>query len=85
MAITVAAVVIRIGRSRVAAASITARDLVAALLLQVVGELHDQDAVLRHEADERDRAHLAVDVECRGAEEREEQRPESASGTEPPG
>ena len=71
---TVAAVVIRIGRSRVPAASMTASSLSLPGLLQVVGELHDQDAVLRHQADERDQADLAVDVERRQPEEREEQR-----------
>src|SRR5262249_42754284 len=43
-------------------------------LLQVVGELHDQDAVLRHQADQRDQSNLAVDVQRREAEEREQQR-----------
>ena len=71
---TVAAVVIRIGRSRVAAASMTAASLSMPGLLQVIGELHDQDAVLGHQADERDQPHLAVDVQRRQPEEREEQR-----------
>ena len=44
---TVAAVVIRIGRRRVSAASMMAPQLVSARLLQVVRKLHDQDAVLR--------------------------------------
>ena len=49
-------------------------ELVLARLLQVVGELHDQDAVLRHQADQRDQPDLAVDVQRRQAQEREQQR-----------
>ena len=71
---TVAAVVIRIGRSRVAGGLDDGLRLVAPCLLQVVGELDDQDAVLRDQADQRDQADLAVDVERREAEEREQQR-----------
>ena len=60
------------------------RELVLARLLKVVGELHDQDAVLRHQADQRDQPDLAVDVERRQSQEREQQRArEIASGTEP--
>ena len=45
-----------------------------ALFLELVGELDDQDAVFRDQPDERDQADLAVDVERRRAEEREQQR-----------
>jgi len=34
-------------------------DLVASLLLQLVGELDDQDSVLRDQSDERDESDLA--------------------------
>ena len=57
---TVAAVVIRIGRSRVPEASMIAAQFVHPGLLQMVRELHDQDAVLGYESDERDEFHLAV-------------------------
>ena len=50
-------------------------ELVSAGLLQVIGELHDEDAVLRHEPDQRDEPDLAVDVQARESEEREQQRP----------
>ncbi len=43
---TVAAVVIRIGRRRVPAASMIAAKLVPAEFLQVIGELHDEHAIL---------------------------------------
>jgi hypothetical protein len=49
-------------------------ELVGALLLQLVGELDDEDPVLGYQADERDQADLAVDVQRRESEEREEQR-----------
>ena len=60
---TVATLVMRIGRSRVTAASCTASSLAMPLLLQLVRELHDEDAVLRHQPDERHQPHLRVDVE----------------------
>ena len=45
------------------------RVLVVALgLLQLVGELHHQDAVLGDEADQRHQADLGVDVDGAGAE-----------------
>ena len=50
-------------------------ELVQPCLLQVVGELHDEDAVLRYQSDQRDQSDLAVDVERRQSKEREEQRP----------
>ena len=53
---TIAAVVIRIGRNRMPAASSIASRLVRALLLQLVGELDDQDAVLADQAHQRDQA-----------------------------
>ena len=49
-------------------------ELLRSRLLQVVRELHDQDAVLRDQADQRDQPDLAVDVQRREAEEREQQR-----------
>ena len=54
------------GRKRVAAASRTASSLREPAPLQLVGELDDQDAVLRHQPDQRDQADLRVDVERRG-------------------
>ena len=71
---TVAAVVIRIGRSRVPDGFDDRGELVSARFLQVIGELDDQDAVLRHEPDQRDEPDLAVDVQAREPEEREQQR-----------
>src|SRR6185436_17091937 len=50
------------------------RELVLPALLQMIRELGDHDAVARDETDERDQAHLTVDVDRRQAEEREEQR-----------
>ncbi len=49
-------------------------ELVAPCLLQVIGELHDQNAVLRHEPDQGDQPDLTVDVERGPLEEREQQR-----------
>src|SRR6266542_387833 len=43
-------------------------------LLQRIGELHDQDSVLRYQSDERDQPDLRVDVEGRQIEEAEDQR-----------
>jgi hypothetical protein len=43
-------------------------------LLQRVGELDDQDAVLRDQADQRDQPDLRVDVDRRQVEEAEQQR-----------
>ena len=65
---TIAAVVIRIGRSRMpAACSIASRlDLPAAL--QPVGDLDDQDAVLADQAHQRHQPDLGVDVQRRAAE-----------------
>ena len=60
----IAAVVIRIGRSR----TLRRRDdrlapVEAVLLALLVGELDHQDAVLGDQADQRDQADLGVDVE----------------------
>ena len=66
----------RIGRSRVPAASITARSLSRPDSCRWFGELHDQDPVLRHQADQRDQPDLAVDVERGETQEREQQRAE---------
>src|SRR5262249_39263983 len=74
---TVAAAVTRIGRSRVPAARRRLGhrvELGRARLLAMVRELDDQNAVLRHQAHQRDETDLAVDVERSQAEEREEQR-----------
>jgi hypothetical protein len=51
------------------------RDLFESALLQRVRELHDQDAVLRDQPDQRDQPDLRVDVDRRQVEEAEEQRP----------
>ena len=48
-------------------------ELVLSRFLEMVGELHDQDAVLRHQTDQRDQPDLAVDIERRQPEEREHQ------------
>ena len=40
------------------------RDLGAPLALQLIGELHDQNAVLADETEQRDQPHLRVDIEC---------------------
>ena len=40
---------------------------------EAVGEFHDEDGVFGNEADQRDEAHLAVDVEGGEAEEGEEE------------
>ena len=58
-------------------------DLGAVLLLQPVGELDDQNAVLGDQADKGDQADLAVDVDRGEAEKGERQRAPRASGTEP--
>ncbi len=58
-----APVVIRIGRRRSTAAPITASDQAEPRRAPLIGEFHDQDAVLGDEADERHQADLAVDVE----------------------
>ena len=64
MATTMAAVVIRIGRSRMAAAcSIASRRRIALLLLQLVGEVDHQDAVLGDQPDQRDEPDLRIDVD----------------------
>ena len=52
----------------------TAWTLSRPCLLEMVGELDDQDSVLGDQADERDQADLAVDVERREPEKREEER-----------
>ena len=48
-----------------------------AALAELVGELHDQDAVLRHDADQHHQADLAVDVDrAAGEHDREDRRRE---------
>ena len=60
----VASVVIRIGRNRAAAASLHGGERArGAGCAPLVRELDDQDAVLRHEADEHDQADLREDVQ----------------------
>src|SRR6266446_3580176 len=48
--------------------------LVLSCLLEMVGKLHDKDAVLRNQADESDQTYLAVYVERRQPQERKHQR-----------
>ena len=55
---TIAAVVIRIGRSRMPAAVSIASRLRLAFLLLLVGEFDDQDAVLADQAHQRDQADM---------------------------
>ena len=65
---TIAAVVIRIGRSRIAGRLSIASRLDLPCALQLVGELDDQDAVLADQPHQRDQADLGVDVERRAAD-----------------
>ena len=51
------------------------RELVQPCLLEVVRELHDQDAVLGYQSDERDQPDLAIDIERCQSKEREQERP----------
>ena len=48
--------------------------LVATLFLEMIRELHDQNAVARHEADKGDQPDLTVDVDRWQTEEREEKQ-----------
>ena len=63
---TIAAVVIRIGRNRIAGGLFDRLALRAALGLQIVGKLHDQDAMFADQAHQRHQSDLGVDIE-RGA------------------
>ena len=54
--------VIRIGRSRMRAASTAASAMLSPAPPQLLGELDDQNAVLGRQADQHDQADLAVDV-----------------------
>ncbi len=54
--------VIRIGRSRKRQASTVASNDGSALVLELLGELDDQDGVLGRQADEHDKADLREDV-----------------------
>ena len=64
MATTMAAVVIRMGRSRIGGRLFDRRAAAEALaLLQLVGEVHHQDAVLGDEPDQADQPDLRVDVD----------------------
>ena len=66
MPTTIAAVVIRIGRRRTpAASSIASRRERPRGLLQPVGEIDHQDAVLGDQADQGHQADLGVDVDAR--------------------
>src|SRR4051812_4513333 len=49
-------------------------ELVLARLLEVVSELHDQDAVLRYQSHQRDQTNLAVNVQRGESQERKHQR-----------
>ena len=71
---TVAAVVIKIGRSRVPAASMMASQFLLSRFLEMIGELDNQDAVLRDQTHQRNQSDLAVDVQRRETQEREQQR-----------
>ena len=42
---------------------------VATLFLQMIGELHNEDAVSRYQADQRDQSDLTIDIDGREAEE----------------
>ena len=78
-----AAVVIRIGRRRTCAASSIASRLVRPRArLQLVGELHHQDAVLGDQPHKRDQPDLRVDVQRRQAEIEEVMAPNMESGTD---
>src|SRR5204863_782141 len=46
---------------------------VPALLLKLVGELHDKNSVLGNQSDKRNQTDLTIDVQRREAEEREHQ------------
>jgi hypothetical protein len=78
---TIAAVVIRIGRRRRLAASITASTFSLAARAQLIGELDDQDAVLGDQADQHHQPDLAVDVESAAAQLDRSSAPVTASGT----
>ena len=72
---TIAAVVIRIGRSRTrAACSIAAPAVEPFADLQLVGEGDHQDAVLADQSDQGDEPDLGVDVHRREAEEQRHHR-----------
>ena len=70
--------VIRIGRRRTAADSRIACVHAAAFIAQLVGELHDQDAVLGRQPDQHDDADLAEEVERAAGDAQAEQRAEHA-------
>ena len=79
---TMAAVVIKTGRKRIAAASSTASRTDQALVLaQLVSELDDQDPVLADQPDQRHQAHLGVDIQRRDAKEQRDQRAADRNGT----
>ena len=48
-------------------------ELISAFLLKMVGELDNQDSILRYQADQGDQSHLAINVERRKSEKRERQ------------
>src|SRR5438445_2720752 len=50
-------------------------ELLPSCLLQVVGELNNEDAILGYQTDEGDQSYLAVDVKGRKSQKRERQRP----------
>ena len=56
------------------------RELVSPLLLQVIGKLHDQNAIFRYEPHQRDQADLAVDVQRREPDIREQQSSRESQG-----
>lgn len=62
----VAALVIRIGRSRVMAASRTAYSLGWPCSCSRLAKLHDQDSLLGHQPDQSYKAYLGVNIESGG-------------------
>ena len=75
--------VIRIGRSRMRAASTAASAIVSPRCAQLLGELDDQNAVLRRQADQHHQPDLAVHiVDQAAAPLRAAARPRIASGTD---
>ena len=77
---TVAIIVITTGRRRISAGVADRLAHRLALVAELVGELDDQDAVLRHQADQHHEADLAVDVDRAAGEQDREHRRGEAEG-----
>ena len=73
-----AKLVIRIGRSRIRAASIAASITRCALAFGALGELDHQDRILRRQAHGRDQADLQIDVVLKPAQRHEQDRADQA-------